>query len=62
MEGWKYYTGKKVYIILKNNRQYSGEVIEVDVGAALSWIVIKDKFGARISFSTEEIKLIEEEK
>ena len=62
MEGWKYYEGKKVYIILKNQRKYSGEVLEVEQGEILCWITIKDKFGARISFSTEEIELMEEER
>ncbi|GAH15158.1 unnamed protein product, partial [marine sediment metagenome] len=27
-QGWKYWEGKKVFIILKNRRTYQGEVIE----------------------------------
>jgi len=64
MEGWKYYEGKKVFIILKNQRQYTGKVLEVETNphSSLTWITILDKFGNRITFSTEEIELIQEEK
>lgn len=63
MEGWKKWEGKKVFIILKNKRQYSGIVIEVEVNdnSPLIWITIKDKFGNNIGFSVEEIELIQEE-
>jgi len=62
MEGWKYYEGKKVFLILKNKRQYSGEVILIDDSSnPLIWITIKDKFGNRITFVHSEIELIEEE-
>lgn len=63
MEGWKDWEGKKVFLILKNDRQYSGLVIDIDNSLnPLIWISIRDKFGNRITFSTEEIKLIQEEK
>ena len=62
MEGWKYWEGKHVYIILKNKRQYSGEVINIDDKALpIIWMIIKDKFKNRITFSVEEIELIQEE-
>ena len=62
MEGWKYWEGKKVYIILKNKRNYSGIVLEVEVNPPLAWITILDKFNKRIGFSTEEIEVIQEER
>ena len=61
MEGWKYWEGKKVFLILKNKRQYSGVVLEVELNTHLAWIVILDKFNKRIGFSTEEIEVIQEE-
>ncbi len=60
-EGWKNWEGKKVFIILKNKRVYSGKVIEVEGDSPLCWITINDKFGKRIGFSVEEIELIQEE-
>jgi len=64
MEGWKRWEGKKVFIILKNKRQYSGIVIEVETNSnsSLVWINIKDKFGNVIGFSVDEIEVIQEEK
>lgn len=62
MEGWKYFEGKKVYLVLKNNRQYAGEVIDVDDSSMpLIWITILDKFGKRITFVHSEIEMIQEE-
>ncbi len=63
MEGWKYWEGKKVFIILKNKRTYQGEVleIEVDPNSPLVWIVIKDKFGKRVQFVNSEVDVIQEE-
>jgi len=53
---------KKVYIVLKNSRRYSGIVIDVDDSKPpLTWIILTDKFGQRVTFSTEEIDVIEEE-
>jgi len=62
MDGWKYWIGKKVFIILKNHRQYSGTVIEVsDEKNGLFWISIIDKFDKRITFSNVELDVIQEE-
>jgi len=62
MDGWKYWMEKKVFIILKNNRQYSGKVIEVsDEKNGLVWISLIDKFNNRITFVNSEIDLIQEE-
>jgi len=62
MEGWNYWEGKKVYIILKNKRQYTGKVISVDTSnKILVFISIIDKFENRITFAHSEIELIQEE-
>ena len=61
MEGWKYWEGKKVFIILKSGRQYSGVVLEVELNKDLVFITIKDKYDARVGFLSNEIELIQEE-
>lgn len=63
MDGWKYYEGKRVFIILKNKRQYSGTIIgiESNSNSPLIWIILKDKFGNRITFVNSEVELIQEE-
>ena len=62
MEGLKRYEGKRVFLILKNKRQYSGIVVEViDLGNELQFMTINDKFGKDVSFSSNEIELIQEE-
>ena len=63
-DGLKYWEGKKVYIVLKNKSQYSGEVIEVDNTSSnvLIWITITDKFDKRITFLNSEIEIIQEKR
>lgn len=63
VKGWKYWEGKNVFIILKNKRQYTGLVLEVEIvpTSPLIWLIIKDKFGNRISFVNSEIEVIQEE-
>ena len=57
-----YWEGKKVFLILKNQRRYSGQVVEIDTsGLPLVWMVLIDKFGKRIMFSVKEIETIQEE-
>lgn len=60
--GWMYWMDKKVYIVLKNKRTYSGKVINVEINPPLIWITITDKFNARVMFSSGEIAEIKEEK
>jgi len=47
MEVWKNLEGKKVYIILKNQRQYSGIVLNIEIakkrGQVLNIIAIDNK-------------------
>ena len=63
MAGWKYYLGKKVWIILKNNKEYTGKVIDIDENSSnrLAWITIIDKFNKRVIFCTSEIDVMKEE-
>ncbi|MEK6879702.1 MAG: hypothetical protein AABY22_08855 [Nanoarchaeota archaeon] len=62
MEGWNKWRGKKVYLILKNKRQYSGIIDEIILSSLITWITIKDKFGKYITFNVDEIELMQEEK
>jgi len=39
MDGWKYWYGKKVYIILKNKRQYQGVVLEIESDIKKFWSI-----------------------
>jgi len=54
-DGW---IGKKVYVILKSGRKYSGIVNEVTE----SFIFILDKFKEKVVVSISEISSLEEEK
>ena len=64
---WNNYVGKQVFIILNNNRRYSGIFKEAEFigkdsfGADMYIISIIDKFGKWVSFSSKEIELIDEE-
>lgn len=62
MEGLNFYIGKRIFIILKNKRQYSGIVMEVaDIGNGVVFISIRDKFNRWVTFSSGEIEVIQEE-
>ena len=62
MEGWKIFEGKKVFISLKNGRQYSGIVNLIDTSALpLIFIFIIDKFGNAVTITSSEIEVIQEE-
>ena len=62
MEGWKYWEGKKVFIISKNSSHpYTGEVIEVTEDDHLTWITIIDKYGSRVQLVSSEILTIKED-
>lgn len=54
----KQFEGKKVFVILKSKRKYSGKIKEI-TEAGISMI---DKFGMHVWFSSEEIEVMEEEK
>mgnify|MGYP001126324280 CR=1 FL=1 len=61
MDGWKYWEGKKVFIILKNYRHYSGIVDSVDITKINVWINLIDKFGKKVIFNAVEIDVMQEE-
>lgn len=61
MEGLKRYEGKRVYVQLKNRRNYSGIVLEIEDQNGDSLITIKDKFGKFVSFHNSDIETIEEQ-
>ena len=63
MDGWEYWNGRKVYIVLKNDRKYQGIVISVNIiSNPTTFITIEDKYNNRITFNISEIELIQEEK
>lgn len=63
MVGWNYYLDKRVWILLKSKKEYSGRVIDVDSSSSdiLIWITIIDKFDKRVTFCISEIDIIKEE-
>lgn len=60
-EKWKRWNGKKVFIILKNKRNYAGVIQDVETTEHLVWISLIDKFGNEVMFSVDEIDVMEEE-
>lgn len=66
LENWQAWLDKKVYIKLKDGRQYSGIVIDVTDSSEyfstnLLFITIIDKFEKRVQINVDEIKIIQEE-
>jgi small nuclear ribonucleoprotein (snRNP)-like protein len=62
MTNWLYWLDKRCWIILKNKKEYTGKVIDVDSTSSniLIWITILDKYGKRVLICTEEIDLMQE--
>jgi hypothetical protein len=62
MTDWIYYLDKEVWIILKNKKEYTGKVIDVDTNSTnyLIWMTILDKFNKRVTFCISEIDMIKE--
>ena len=60
---WNEYVGKRVFVILKNQRKYEGEVVEIDNSSSqgLIWLVLKDRYGRHITFLHTEIEVLQEE-
>jgi len=54
---WSDWIGKRIFLILNSNHNYSGKVIDADE----HFISIIDKFGVKINISTSEIKIIKDE-
>jgi len=62
IEGFKSYEGKRVFLKLKNNREYSGKILKVEDKGSCSIIILLDKFGKKVGFYDTEISVIEEER
>ena len=54
---WIEWTNKKIYIVLKNGRIYTGQIISYDDG----WFHIIDKFNKNISLQVSQIEVIQED-
>lgn len=54
----KRWIGKRVYIILKNNRQYSGTIINQTETA----FELRDKFGLHVLIAFDDVSLLQEQK
>lgn len=63
MAGWIYYLNKRVWILLKNKKEFSGKVIDIDSSSSniLVWITILDKYNKRVLICKEEIDVMKEE-
>jgi hypothetical protein len=62
IQSWEAWKDKRVYLILKSKRQFSGVIVEVEIiTPELIFLTIVDKFGSRITFSHSEIQLIQEQ-
>lgn len=60
-DGFKEMIGKKVYLKLKNERNYTGIITHVnDSKLPITWISMIDKFGKKVMFCDSEIEVIEE--
>lgn len=58
---FKKFIGKKVFIKLKSNRNYSGILTEVsEEKNGLQFISIIDKFNKLVTFTSGELEVIEE--
>jgi len=58
---WEYFIDKKVYLITRKNRIYTGRIKEVDNSPPLVWISLIDKYNKLIQLTAEEIVEIKEE-
>ncbi len=62
MDVWKKYLKKKVFVVLKNDRRYSGKLINIsDIGNGLIFLSIIDIKNHLVTFTSDEIKMIQEE-
>lgn len=59
-EVWRYYIGKRVFIILRDNRKYQGQVVEVEKNGEI-FMCLNDKFSRRVCFKVDNIETIQEE-
>lgn len=59
---WKEWSGKKIFVKLRDGGVYSGKVIDVDESSKpLIFISITDKYGEKVTIVHSEIIKIKEE-
>ena len=59
---WKEWEGKHVFLRLKQGREYSGTISEVDENAKpIGFITLIDRYNKKVVFAISEIKFIQEE-
>ena len=63
MDGWKDWIGKKIYIKTVSGKEYTGEVIDVEINnnPRLIWITLIDKFKTKVMIVNSEISIIRED-
>lgn len=62
MEWKREWNGKKIFVKLKNNAVYSGQIIDIDDSDPLIvFFTIIDKYGQKVTFIHSEIIKIKEE-
>ena len=54
--------GKRIFVRLKTGSVYTGEVLEIEGYEEPYMFTIKDKFGKYVSFLSNEISYIQEER
>jgi small nuclear ribonucleoprotein (snRNP)-like protein len=54
---WKDWNGKRIYIVLKSGRIYTGQILSYKD----DWFHILDKFGMEISLQVSQIEVIQED-
>jgi len=63
MDVWQEYVGKKIFLRTRNNRTYSGLVLQVDDNdKQIIFITIKDSRGMLVTFVHSEVLEVKEEK
>lgn len=58
---WKYYLGKRVYVILESRRWYQGIVVDIKENGK-TFMCVNDKFNNRVCFDVDAIESIQEER
>lgn len=62
-ELWKRWEGKRIHLILKNNRKYTGDVVNVNTDDnPIVFIDLIDKFGSNVTVLASEIVEIREDR
>ena len=61
MDGFEEWKGKKVFVLLRNKRQYTGVVQDVYSNNGITFIMLIDKFNKKVGFIQSEVEVIQEE-